>query len=358
MIPIFKPSVSDKSKLYVSQAMEANDIAQGPFINRFETTFSSFCGRKYGVTCSNGTVALYMAIKALELPKGSEVILPSMTIVSCLTAIIENGLKPVFCDIDKSTYNIDFKSAQSKITNNTSALIVVNTYGLMVDVLKLKSFKQQNPSIKIIEDASESHGATYKDTPAGSLGDISTFSFYTNKVVSMGEGGIVLTDDEHIKNTLFNIKNLGFTDRKKYINSHAGFNFRLSNLHCAVGLGELESIKNTIYHRKRVAHRYNDNFINIPEIQIPQEPTNYSNVYWYYALKIKHNQKKVLKTLNENQIDYRHFFYPLHKQPFIESKEILINSENCFDLGVLLPTYNDLSENEIDEISNIIKTTI
>lgn len=358
MIPIFKPSISDKSKLYVSQAMEANDIAQGPFIDRFETTFSSFCNRKYGVTCSNGTIALYMAIKALNLPKGSEVILPSMTIVSCLTAIIENNLKPVFCDIDKFTYNIDFKSAQSKVTNNTSALIIVNTYGLMVDVLELKKFKVQNPSVKIIEDASESHGATYKDIPAGSLGDISTFSFYTNKVVSMGEGGIILTDNESIKNNLFNIKNLGFTDRKQYIHSHAGFNFRLSNLHCAIGLGELENIKNTIDHRKRVAHRYNNNFINMSEIQLPSEPINYSNVYWYYAIKIKHNQKKVLKILTENQIDYRHFFYPLHKQPFIKSKETLINSEDCFDLGVLLPTYNDLSENEIDKISNIIKTAI
>ena len=250
MIPIFKPSISDKSKLYVSQAMEANDISQGPFIEKFETTFAQYCNKDFGVTCSNGTVALYMAIKALDLPINSEVIVPSMTIISCLTAIIENGLKPIFCDIDEFTYNIDFKSAQSKTTANTSAIIVVNTYGLMVDVPKLNKFRLLNPHIKVIEDASESHGAFFKQIPAGSLGDISTFSFYTNKIVSMGEGGIVLTNDESVKDNLLNIKNLGFIDRKKYINSHAGFNFRLSNIHCAVGLGELENIENTIYHRK------------------------------------------------------------------------------------------------------------
>lgn len=358
MIPVFKPAFHQSSKELAIQAINNGDIAQGPCIEEFENRFSSTCDRLYGVTCSNGTTALYMAIKALNLPKDSEVILPSMTIVSCLTAIIENGLKPVFCDINKSTYNIDFKSAHSKVTNNTSALIVVNTYGLMVDVLELENFRLLNPSIKVIEDASESHGAFYKDIPAGSLGDVSTFSFYTNKIVSMGEGGIVLTNDESIKNNLFNIKNLGFIDRKKYIHSHAGFNFRLSNIHCAIGLGELENVENTIYHRKRVAHRYNTNFVDMPEIQPPLEPTDYSNVYWYYAVKIKSNQKKVLKKLIENQIDYRHFFYPLHKQPFIQNKETLINSEDCFDLGILLPTFNDLSETEIDKISKIIKQTI
>ena len=183
MIPIFKPHLYQESKDLAKQAIDNEDIAQGPNIELFENRFSSYCNRKYGVTCSNGTVALYLAVKALNLPKGSEVILPSMTILSCLTSIVENDLNAVFCDIDPITYNIDFNSLESKITSKTSAIIIINTYGLVVNTDELKRFKLKYPNIKIIEDASESHGASHKEVKAGSLGDISTFSFYTNKIV-------------------------------------------------------------------------------------------------------------------------------------------------------------------------------
>jgi len=354
MIPIFKPYLYQESKDLAKQAIDNGDIAQGPNIELFEREFSSYCDRKYGVTCSNGTIALYLAIKALNLPENSEVILPSMTIISCLTAIIENNLKPVFCDIDPITYNIDFSSLKSKITPNTSAVIVVNTYGLVVDTDKLIEFKQEYPYIKIIEDASESHGATHKKIKAGSIGDISIFSFYTNKIVTTGEGGIILTDDNEIYNSLLQLRNLNFIDRKKYIHSDAGFNFRLTNIQCAIGLGQLKNINKTIQQRKRVAFEYNKYFSNNPNIQIPFEDENYSNVYWYYGIIIKNNYDKVLAALNNHQIDYRHFFYPLHKQPFINSEEVFENSEYSFASGVLLPIFNELSDQEIKLISKTI----
>ena len=354
MIPIFKPYLYQESKDLAKQAIDNGDIAQGPNIELFEREFSSYCDRKYGVTCSNGTIALYLAIKALNLPENSEVILPSMTIISCLTAIIENNLKPVFCDIDPITYNIDFSSLKSKITPNTSAVIVVNTYGLVVDTDKLIEFKQKYPYIKIIEDASESHGATHKKIKAGSIGDISIFSFYTNKIVTTGEGGIILTDNNEIYNSLLQLRNLNFIDRKKYIHSDAGFNFRLTNIQCAIGLGQLKNINETIQQRKRVAFEYNKYFSNNSNIQIPFEDENYSNVYWYYGIIIKNNYDKVLTALNNHQIDYRHFFYPLHKQPFINSEEVFENSEYSFAFGILLPTFNELSDQEIKLISKII----
>jgi perosamine synthetase len=306
------------------------------------------------VTCSNGTVALYLAIKALNLPKGSEVILPSMTIVSCLTAIVENGLKPIFCDIDNETWNIDYKSAESKITKDTSAVIVVNTYGLVVDTDKTLEFKQQYPHIQIIEDASESHGAFHKEVMAGSIGDISTFSFYANKIVTTGEGGMVLTDDESIYKELLQSRNLNFIERKKYIHSAAGFNFRLTNLQCALGLGQLQNIQKTIEHRKRVAYKYNSFFSKNSNIQIPFEGKEYSNVYWYYGIVVKKNYDKVLKALEDNGIEYRHFFYPLHKQPFIDSKEVIKNSEFSFENGILLPIFNKLTSSQIRFISEVI----
>jgi perosamine synthetase len=172
-------------------------------------------------------------------------------------------------------------------------------------------FKNTFPHIKIIEDASESHGATHKNIKAGSLGDISVFSFYANKIVTMGEGGIILTDDPIIYNNLLQFRNLNFIDRKKYIHSEAGFNFRLTNIQCALGLGQFKNIDKTIKHRKRVAYAYNKEFKLNPTIQIPFEDKDYNNVYWYYGILINKNYNKILKALEQNNVEYRHFFYPL-----------------------------------------------
>lgn len=354
MIPIFKPHLYQESKDLAKQAIDAGDIAQGPNIELFEKEFASYCSREYGVTCSNGTTALYLAIKALNLPKGSQVILPSMTIVSCLTAIVENGLEPIFCDIDPTTYNIDFTSLESKITSKTTGILIVNTYGLVVDTEKLLNLREKYPHIKVIEDASESHGASHKGVKAGTLGDISIFSFYTNKIVTTGEGGMILTNSVETYNKLLQLRNLNFIDRKKYIHSDIGFNFRLTNVQCAIGLGQLRNIDRTIKERKRVALEYNTHFSTTPAIQLPFEDENYNNVYWYYGILIKHNYAKVLTALTVNQIDYRHFFYPLHKQPFINSKENFKNSEYSFDSGILLPIFNNLTSQEIKLISKTI----
>lgn len=354
MIPISIPHLYKEDKQYAIKAIKDGHIGQGNNIKLFEEKFSNYCGRTYGVTCSNGTVALYLAIKALNLPKGSEVIIPSMTIVSCLTSVLENDLIPVFCDVHPDTWNIDFKSALYKINSNTSAIIVVDTYGLVVSVDDILSIKSQYPNIKIIEDASEAHGASYWDYKAGSIGDISTFSFYSNKIITTGEGGMILTDDKNIYQRLLSLRNLNFTERNKYIHSEAGWNFRLNNISCSIGLGQLKNINQTVNQRVRIALRYNRNLGKCSYIQLPFESFSHVNVYWYYAVIIKKNYDKVLKALQENKIDYRHFFYPLHKQPFINSEESLPVSEYLFDNGLILPTFTKLKNSEIDFISKVI----
>jgi len=354
MIPISIPKLYEEDKDLAKKAIDDNFIANGEQIIQFENEFAKFCNRKYAVTCCNGTVALYMAVKALNLPKGSEVIVPSMTILSCLTSITENGLVPVFCDIDIDTWNVDFKSIESKITENTSAIIVVNTYGLVVDPNKVMTLKTKYPEIKIIEDASESHGASYENIIAGSIGDIATFSFYSNKIITMGEGGCILTDNIDTYNQLLMLRNLNFTERKRYIHSDIGFNFRLTNMQASIGLGQLHNIDKTISDRKRVASRYNQWFETNDKIQIPLQPKGYNNVYWYYSILVKTNYDIVLQALTENEIDYRHFFYPLHKQPFINSKETLPSSEYVSKHGLILPTYSELTNDQIDYIANTI----
>lgn len=354
MIPISIPHLYKDDKQLAIKAIKENFIANGPQIEEFEQQFSSYCGRKYGVTCSNGTVALYLAIKALNLPKGSEVILPTMTIVSCLTAILENDLVPVFCDSNSITWDADLSSITSKITSKTSAIMIVDMYGLTFNYEKIKELKQNYPHIKIIEDASEAHGSISYGKKAGSLGDISTFSFYANKIITTGEGGMVLTDDYDTYQTLLSLRNLNFTNRKQYIHSEAGWNFRLTNLQCCIGLGQLKNIDKTIKSRKRIAKQYNKHFKNHPSIQIPFINKNQDNVYWYYAIIINNNYDKVLKALENNKIDYRHLFYPLHKQPFINSEELYPNAEYLFNHGVILPTYSQLTNEQIDFISKTI----
>jgi perosamine synthetase len=354
MIPISIPHLYKEDKQYAIKAIKDGYIGQGDNIKLFEEKFSNYCGRTYGVTCSNGTVALYLAIKALNLPKGSEVIIPSMTIVSCLTAVLENDLIPVFCDVHPDTWNIDFKSALYKINSNTSAVIVIDTYGLTVSVDDILSIKLQYPDIKIIEDASEAHGASYWDYKAGSIGDISTFSFYSNKIITTGEGGMILTDDIKIYERLISHRNLNFIERNKYIHSEAGWNFRLNNISCSIGLGQLRNINQTINQRIRIANRYNRNLSKCSSIQLPFESFFHVNVYWYYSIVIKKNYNKVLEALKDNNIDYRHFFHPLHKQPFINSEESLPVSEYLFDNGLILPTFTKLKNSEIDFISKVI----
>ena len=355
MIPISIPHLYKEDKDLAIEAIETGFIAQGKNIKLFEEKFAEYCGRKYGVSCSNGTVALYLAIKSLNLPKGSEVILPSLTILSCLTAVLENGLKPVFCDSHLHNFNAFFPSIIDKITNKTSAIMLVDMYGLMVDPEKVKKLKEDFKHIKIIEDASEAHGASFNGEMAGSLGDISTFSFYANKIITTGEGGMVLTDDKDTYERLCSLRNLNFVDRKKYIHSDIGFNFRLSNLNCSLGLGQLKNIDKTIENRKRVGERYRIGLVKNAKIRLPQKE---NNVYWYYAIVVKEGLEKVIRALEENKIDYRRMFHPLHKQPFIKNNETLIIAEHLAERGLILPTYTTLEDYQIDFICDVINTSL
>lgn len=354
MIPISIPHLYKEDKKLAIEAIKKGYISQGKNIKLFEEKMADYCGRKYGVSCSNGTTALYLAIKSLNLPKGSEIIIPSLTIISCLTAVLENGLKPVFCDSDLKTWNLCFSSLKNKITDKTSAIMVVDMYGLMVDSHQLQNFRLEFPEIKIIEDASEAHGSESNNKKAGSLGNISTFSFYSNKIVTTGEGGMILTDDKKIYERLCALRNLNFIDRKKYIHSDTAFNFRLSNIHCSLGLGQIKNIKKTLKARKRIADRYRKNLEGNKNIQLPLDK---NNVYWYFAILIKEKKDLLIKKLIDNNVDYRHLFHPLHKQPFIKEQQSLPNCEFLYEKGIILPTYTKLKNKKIDFICDLINET-
>lgn len=354
MIPMSVPYLYKEDKQLAIKAIKENYLAYGPQIEEFENNFAKYCNRKYGVTCNSGTSALYLAIKALKLPKESEVIIPSMAITSLLNAVEKNNLTPIFCDVDSKTWNATYKTIKPKISSQTSAIIVVDTYGLTINTDDIFKLKQEYPHIKIIEDAAEAHGGCHNNIKAGSIGDISTFSFYANKIITTGEGGMVLTDDENIYKQLLADRNINFIERKRYIHSEAGFNFRMTNIQCCIGLGQLQNINKTIKHRKRIAKCYNKNLKTNKNIQLPFNGKGFNNVYWYYSIVIKDNYDGVFKALQTNNIEYRHFFYPLHKQPFINSSDILTNSEYLAKYGLILPTFTELANDQIDFISKII----
>lgn len=358
MIPISIPHLYKEDKSLAKKAINDGFIANGPEIALFEKEMAFYCNRKYAVTCSNGTVALYLAIKSLNLPTGSEVILPTLTIISCLTAITENGLTPVFCDSDRTTWNVSFESVKSKITSNTSAILLVDMYGLVLNVNEVNKLKSEYAHIKIIEDASEAHGAEFNGTRVGSIGDISTFSFYANKIITTGEGGMVLTDDVDVYEKLCLLRNLNFTDRKRYIHSDIGFNFRLNNISCCIGLGQLKNIDKTVKQRRRIANRYSSHLSKVESIQLPYSGSENDNVFWYYTIVIKKGVDKVIQSLTNHNIDYRHTFYPLHKQPFINNDEVFENAEYIANNGIILPTYTNLTNKQIDFICKVIKESL
>tara|TARA_Y100000310_G_C20699729_1_gene828596 strand:+ start:2640 stop:3755 length:1116 start_codon:yes stop_codon:yes gene_type:complete len=366
--PINIPHLFKEDKKYAHEAIESGWIsAQGPFVKKFEKRMADYCGRKYATTISNGSCALLTAVKSLKLPPKSEVILPATTFISCYNAIVQAGLVPVICDVDLHKWTICPFDLQRKITPKTKAIMVVDLYGLMVNTEKIQAIAKHH-NLKIIEDAAEAHGASHLDVKAGGFGDVSIFSFYSNKIITTGEGGMLLTDDEDIFEEALAIKNSYFDDdRRQYNNTNMGYNFRFNNVAAALGVGQLENINYTIKRRKEIAHRYNFHFNSYPFFQTPFEDAHYKNVFWYYSLLINDDlcfrktralKNNIIKNLELNKIDYRHFFKPLHKQPFIDSKIILPVSEFLYAGGLNLPTYTQLKDKDIDFISNVIKEVL
>ena len=296
-----------------------------------EKKFSKFVDRKFSTSVSNGSVALEIALRALKLKKGSEVILPTFTIISCCNAIINAGLKPILVDCDLKTFNMNIEEVKKKISKKTSAIMIVHIYGITVDIDPILEIAKSK-KIKIIEDASEMHGQEYKRKKCGTFGDISTFSFYVNKHITTGEGGMILTNKKKIYEEILKLKNLYFgksTDRFKH--KEIGWNQRFTNLQAAVGLAQLERIDQIVKKKIFIGEYYSKRLRTLSDkIHLPLKNTNYcKNIFWVYALVIKNNikinAKFLIKTLRKKGIECRPFFYPMHLQPVYKKMKIFNN---------------------------------
>jgi perosamine synthetase len=367
-IPVNEPLLAGNEKKYLLKCIETGWISsEGPFIKKFEENLAQKVGRQHGIAVSSGTAALDIAVEALGIGSGDEVILPTFTIISCIQQIIRSGAKPVLVDSDPNTWNMDVGQIESKITSRTKAIMVVHTYGLPVDMEPVLSLANKY-KIKIIEDAAEAHGQSYNGVSCGSFGDVSIFSFYPNKHITTGEGGMVLTDDDDLADQCRELRNLCFNAEKRFVHEKLGWNYRMSNLQAALGVAQLEKIEKSIVKKRWMGTLYSKLLKHLPGIQLPLSKTDYAeNIYWIYGVvldeTISMNNTEFQNKLRQNGIGTRPFFWPMHEQPVLKkmgffNEENYPVSERIARRGFYVPSGLAITENQILRVSNVLEEVL
>ncbi|NLG06615.1 MAG: DegT/DnrJ/EryC1/StrS family aminotransferase [Candidatus Pacebacteria bacterium] len=316
MILVNQVKIPKNAKKYLNDCVESTWISgQGRYVEKFEKEFAKFIGKKYAVSTNSGTSALHLALLALDIKAGDEVILPALTIGSCYFAIWQTGAKAIPIDVLPDTYNINPSLIEKNINNKTKAIMPVHLYGEaceMDSILKIaKKYR-----LKVVEDAAEAHGAIYKNKKLGSFGDLACFSFYANKLITTGEGGAVLTNNKKMYEKMQRLKNLNFSQQKRFVHQGIGYKYELSNLEAALGLASLEEVEQNLSLKAQMANYYDDQLKDIPGIITPVKRAYTKSSYWMYAILVKKEQfgvskKELMKILlNKYDIQTREFFYP------------------------------------------------
>lgn len=373
IIPVNVPLLSPKVETYVLDCIRSGWISSaGSYINRFEEAFAKFIGVQHAITTNNGTTALHLAIVSLDIGKGDEVIMPDLTIISCPLSVMYTGASPVFVDIDPVTFTIDPKKIESKITKRTKAIMVVHLYGHPADMDPIMNIAKKY-NIAVIEDAAEAHGATYlpagrhgKGKTVGSIGDIGCFSFYANKIVTTGEGGMVVTNNTNIYKKLFLLKDLAHSPKKRFWHEEIGFNYRLTNVSAAIGLAQLESIDKYITKKRWMAKIYEQKLKDIPYLTLPPHMPWASSVYWMYAITLTPDapitKDELRKKLLDQGVDTRDFFYPLHTQPickkFVKKNERFPVSDFASSHGFYVPSGLAITKEQIKYVAYVLNHTL
>ncbi|MBF0442802.1 MAG: DegT/DnrJ/EryC1/StrS family aminotransferase, partial [Oligoflexales bacterium] len=335
MIPVNEPLLTGRERGYAMDALNTGWISSaGKYLERFERSWAEYCGRKYGAGVSNGSTALILALAALDLPEGSEVIVPSFTIVSCVEAILRNGLKPVLVDADPLTCCMDVDQVAGRINSRTSAVMAVHIYGHPVNMEPLLDLARKS-GLKVIEDAAEAHGSEClvhgEWKRCGSMGDVSAFSFYANKNITTGEGGMVLTDDIGIFDRLCLLRNLGFGKMERFRHETRGWNFRLTNMQAAIGCAQIERIEEILARKIEIMERYNSGLKGLP-LGLPFVAGWAKSSLWMYAITLDREldlgASRFMELLRGKGVDSRSFFLGMHRQP-VYLAEGLFAGESC-----------------------------
>ena len=357
---VAEPDLSDLEKKYLIEAVDSKWISSsGEFIGKFEKGFADFCNTKYATSCSSGTSALHLALLALGVGPGDEVIVPTLTFVATASMVVEVGANPIFIDSEKYTWNIDLLKIEENITNKTKAIIVVHLYGHPCDMDPIMDIAKKY-NLKVIEDCAEAHGAEYKGRLVGGIGDIGCFSFFGNKIITTGEGGMCMSNDKDLIDKINLYKNHGMDINKRYWHTVIGYNYRMTNLQAAIGYGQLSRIKELTLKREEVINIYKNNL----KIDSQGLASYAKHAYWMYSILFKDKDQKdmVVSFLKDNLIETRPMFYPIHLMPpyirYVKEDSIFSVSEDIANRGISLPTGTHLSKNDILKISNLIQEAI
>lgn len=367
-IPVNEPLLNGNEEKYLVECIRTGWISsEGPFIKKFEEQLAARMGRKYGVAVSNGSVALDAAVMALGLGSGDEVILPTFTIISCAAAIVRAGAVPVVVDCDPATWNMDVAQIEARITPRTKAIMVVHIFGLPVDMDPLLALARKH-GLKVIEDAAEMHGQTYKGKPCGSFGDISTFSFYPNKHITTGEGGMIVTDDLALAEKCRSLRNLCFKPEQRFVHDELGWNYRMTNLQAALGVAQLERLDEFVQIKRRMGARYTELLTGTPGIQLPLARTAYAdNIYWVYGMvlddSVPFDAKEAMTRLGKLGIGTRPFFWPMHEQPVFRKMGLFAGeshpvAEHIARRGFYIPSGMALTGEQMERSAAAVKEVL
>ena len=365
MILVNEPVIGLNETRYVLDCLQTGWVSSaGAYIEKFEQQWASYCGMRYGIAVSNGTAALQIAVGCLQLEQGDEVIMPSFTIISCIQAITYYGLKPVLVDCEPDTWCMDVTQIEAKITKRTRAIMPVHMYGHPVDMDPLIELANRH-GLKIIEDAAEVHGGEYKGRKCGGMGDISCFSFFANKIITTGEGGMLLTNNDAYADRARKLRNLCFEPGRRFVHRELGFNYRLTNMQAAIGLAQVEKIEQLVQRKIEIGQYYLNKLKDLPGIQLPVEREWAKNVYWMFGIILDEstgeNAESFAKKMRYEGIETRPYFLGMHEQPFFKSEgmfegEVYPVTERIARQGLYVPTGLNLSQ-EMQEtvVSKIMK---
>jgi perosamine synthetase len=367
-IPVNEPDLTGNEKQYLCECVDTGWISsEGPFVQRLERDLAARVGRAHGVAMANGSVALDAAVAALRLGPGDEVILPSFTIISCAAAIVRAGATPVVVDSEPVTWNMDVSRLEERMTSRTRAIMAVHIYGLPTDMDPLLDLASRR-SLQVIEDAAEAHGLTYKGRPCGGFGDVSAFSFYPNKHVTTGEGGMALTDDQALAARLASLRNLCFR-QPRFVHDELGWNFRMSNVQAALGCAQLERLERFVERKRRMGARYRELLAGLDDfIELAPAQTAYAeNIYWVFGLVLKErvpfDAAEAMCRLAAAGVGTRPFFFPMHEQPVFRNMglfagERLPVSERLARRGFYLPSGLALTDAQMERSAVALRETL
>ncbi|HEV2490510.1 MAG TPA: DegT/DnrJ/EryC1/StrS family aminotransferase [Candidatus Acidoferrales bacterium] len=368
LLPVSSPSLGLREIEYVTAALEAGEISgtHGQFLDRFEREFASYCNCSHGVATSNGTTALHLAVASLGIGPGDEVLVSTLTNMATFFAVLYQGATPVPVDVEEDTWNLNPTLLESLLTPRTRAILVVHLYGHPADMDPIMEFARRH-NLYLIEDAAEAHGALYKGKKAGSIGDVGCFSFYANKILTTGEGGMITTSDPAIAKRARALRSLAYGSERKFMHTDVGFNYRMTNLQAALGCAQLEKIEDVIESKRRIARLYSEQLSGISEIQLPVEKPCSRNVYWMYHIVLRGSAEKhrdlVMQLVAEHGIETRPAFIPYNLQEIfirdgLTQPELCPVANRISESGLYLPSSQSLTAEDIRWVSRHLKDAL